>query len=103
MSCPVIVTPEVGLADMLIESGAGEVVSGDPKCLARALHRLLADSSKARRMGALGCTIVKQQFSWAAIAEEMEKVYFEIAATERARYSSREGASSQHVCRLRVL
>jgi glycosyltransferase involved in cell wall biosynthesis len=103
MSCPVVVTPEVGLADLLIKSGAGEVVSGDPKCLARALHGLLADSSKAQRMGALGCTIVKQQFAWAGIAEEMEKVYFEITATERARYSCREGAASQHACRSRVL
>ena len=85
MSCPVVVTPEVGLADTIVRSGAGEVVGGDPKCLARALSGVLADPIRAQRMGELGRNIVEQDFTWAAVAEKMEKVYFEISASGPAR------------------
>jgi glycosyltransferase involved in cell wall biosynthesis len=36
--CPVVVTPEVGLAGVVRASGAGLVVPGNPERLARALH-----------------------------------------------------------------
>jgi glycosyltransferase involved in cell wall biosynthesis len=76
---PVVVTPEVGLADVVRESGAGVVVDGDPQTLGAALRSLLADPAGADAMGARGAAVVAQGFGWTAVAAEMEVVY-EVAA-----------------------
>src|SRR5207247_3904807 len=48
---PVVVTPEVGLAEEVARSGAGVVAPGDPPALAAALRALLADLAKREAMG----------------------------------------------------
>ena len=78
--CPVVVTPEVGLADVVHESGAGVVVLGDPLPLARALQGVLADESAARAMGEAGRRIARERFSWQVVAGEMENVYEQITS-----------------------
>jgi glycosyltransferase involved in cell wall biosynthesis len=40
---PVVVTPEVGAADIVRESGGGIVVAGDPEPLGGAICRLTTD------------------------------------------------------------
>jgi glycosyltransferase involved in cell wall biosynthesis len=74
---PVAVTPEVGLAAMVRETGAGIVADGD---LGAALRNLLADPAGLDEMGRRGAAMVRQRFDWAAVAEEMEGVYERIAA-----------------------
>jgi glycosyltransferase involved in cell wall biosynthesis len=71
---PVAVTPEVGLADVIREEGAGIVADGDPAVLGDALRNLLADPGR-EAMGRRGAEAAVRRFGWAAVAERMEAVY----------------------------
>ena len=77
--CPVVVTPEVGVADLVRDSGAGLVLDGTPQTLGTGLSRLIADSPRRQTMGERGRTAAFD-YSWAAVAERMERVYQEISA-----------------------
>jgi glycosyltransferase involved in cell wall biosynthesis len=79
VGCPVVVTPEVGLAPAVAEAGAGRVVEGDPEPLAAALTELLADADGRSEMGRRG-RAAAARFSWPAVAERMEEVYQEIVS-----------------------
>ena len=83
MACgrPVVVTPEVGLATAIRESGAGVVVDGSPELLSAALRSLLADLEKREQMGNAGARVARNKLSWGAIACQMEAVYRECLAT----------------------
>jgi glycosyltransferase involved in cell wall biosynthesis len=72
---PAVVTPEVGAAHVIDESGGGLVVAGDPIPLSEALCRLLADSGLARSMGQAGQRHVMAHYTWSQIASRMETVY----------------------------
>ena len=76
---PVVVTPEVGLAGVVRETGAGVVVEGNPDALGRALAGLLADPAAADAMGRRGAEAAKRRFGWDAVAADMEAVYRETA------------------------
>jgi len=73
--CPVVVSPEVGLADVVKASGAGWVVDGDARVFGRALKKLLADQNLMFKMGVNGKKTVQEQFAWEAVAKQMEKMY----------------------------
>jgi glycosyltransferase involved in cell wall biosynthesis len=79
MGCPVIVTPEVGLANLVRESGAGEVVDGEPRALAEAVRALLHDSARRRLMGERGRFTASRHLSWKSAAVRMESLYREIS------------------------
>jgi glycosyltransferase involved in cell wall biosynthesis len=72
---PVVVTPAVGLAGVVRESGAGIVVDGDPERLGAALREVLADPERADEMGRRGAQAAARRFGWDAVAAEMEAVY----------------------------
>jgi glycosyltransferase involved in cell wall biosynthesis len=72
---PVIVTPEVGAADIVRESGGGLVVAGDPRPLGAALSQLTSDVGLARSMGEAGQRHALAHYSWASIATQMEHSY----------------------------
>jgi glycosyltransferase involved in cell wall biosynthesis len=80
---PVAVTPEVGLAPLVRQSGAGVVTPGDIAGLAAALAALLTDPAARRDMGRRGAAAA-QQYAWPAIAARMEKLYRSVLATPRA-------------------
>lgn len=73
--CPVVVTPEVGLARAVSEAGAGIVVDGEAKDIGTAIAGLISDPARRSRMGEAGKKLAMQDFSWARIAEQMEHVY----------------------------
>jgi glycosyltransferase involved in cell wall biosynthesis len=79
---PVVVSPEVGLASVVREHGAGVVTAGDPPQLASALRRLLGDPAERRAMGRRGREAARE-FSWPAVAARMEAVYDAILAGGR--------------------
>lgn len=83
MACgrPVVVTPEVGLAPVIVRHGAGTVANGEPEELAAAIATLLADPALSRRMGEAGIKLVETEFSWPRIAKEMEQVYRQLLAS----------------------
>ena len=72
---PVVVTPEVGVADMVREEKAGVVTEGDAPRLGAALHDLIARPEVAAEMGRLGAAAAHRRYSWKTIAAEMERVY----------------------------
>ena len=76
--CPVVVTPEVGIAPAVAKSGAGLVVDGNPTALAQAISRLLANSAQRTEMGAHG-KAAAADFSWASVAQQMEVLYQSVA------------------------
>src|SRR6516165_3418775 len=71
---PVIVTPEVGAAEIVRKSEAGLVVSRDPEPLGSAIGRLTADLNLARSMGEAG-RHTAARFSWDHVAALMEHLY----------------------------
>jgi len=72
--CPVVVTPDVGLARIIGESGAGIVVGGEAKELGTAISALISDPDRRRLMGEAGRKLASERFSWGGIAEQMEEV-----------------------------
>lgn len=75
---PVVVTPEVGAAEIVREGDCGIVVAGDPEQLGAALAELVANPARCREMGERGYQLVLKKYSWAAVAERMEAAYREI-------------------------
>jgi glycosyltransferase involved in cell wall biosynthesis len=76
---PVVVTPEVGAAEVVRESRGGLVVSGEPEPLARGMSRLLADPALARSLGEAGQRHVVAHYTWARVAYTMERLYQTLA------------------------
>ena len=75
--CPVVVTPEMGVADIVRESSAGIVVDGAPDALAAGIAQMLSDSSALEAMSANGIAAVARQYGWDTVAQQMEAVYQE--------------------------
>jgi glycosyltransferase involved in cell wall biosynthesis len=71
----VVVTPEVGAAEIVRRAGAGAVVTGNVRALAEALNALVCDRELTRRMGEFGRIYVRDRYGWPSIAKEMEKLY----------------------------
>ena len=72
---PVVVTPEVGLAEEVARAGAGVVTPNEPARLAAELRALLADPARREEMGRRGRALVESRFTWERVAEEMEAAY----------------------------
>lgn len=73
--CPVLVTPEVGLASEVRDSGAGIVVAGEPDAIASAIADLLQRPDERRIMGQKGRSAVLSKYSWDSIARRVESLY----------------------------
>lgn len=72
---PVVVTPEVGAAEIVQRSGGGLVVEGSPEPLGAAIASLVEDRELARSMGQAGQRHVVAHYNWATIATQMETLY----------------------------
>jgi glycosyltransferase involved in cell wall biosynthesis len=72
---PVVVTPEVGAAEIVHKCGSGLVVTREPEAIAQAICRLTQDFALARTMGEAGQRHANMHYSWGAIAEQMERLY----------------------------
>jgi glycosyltransferase involved in cell wall biosynthesis len=75
---PVVVTPEVGAAAVVKESGGGLVVDGAPESLARAIDSLCGNPARALAMGEAGRRQVDRHYLWPNIAERMEALYEDV-------------------------
>ncbi len=85
MGCPVVLTPEVGLAPAVAEAGAGVVVPGDPAAIAAAVRGLLADPDRRARLGEAGRALVASRYTWPAVVAQMERVYERVLAARGPR------------------
>jgi glycosyltransferase involved in cell wall biosynthesis len=77
---PVVVTPEVGAAEIVRTSGAGLVVAGDLEPLSSALRLLTSNPVLARSMGEAGRRHAAAHFTWGHVAAQMENLYNSIGA-----------------------
>ena len=77
---PVVVTPEVGAAEIVRVSGGGIVTGGERRSLSEALNRLLKDTQLARSMGEAGSRHALRHYGWSGIAEQMESLYQSLGA-----------------------
>jgi len=75
MRCPVVVTPEVGIADLVGRAGAGIVTSGQPEKLADAVRSLLSNAEQREEFGIRGAQFVRAHLSWDAVAAQTERLY----------------------------
>jgi glycosyltransferase involved in cell wall biosynthesis len=78
MGCPVLVTPEVGIAPLVESTRAGRVVSGEPRALAASINELLADPVARLEMGRRGAEVARATLSWQGIAADAEHLYREM-------------------------
>jgi glycosyltransferase involved in cell wall biosynthesis len=77
---PVVVTPEVGAAEIVRDSGGGLVVPGDPASLGAAIDRLTSDMNLARSMGEAGQRHAAANYSWTSVSARMESLYKSFAS-----------------------
>jgi glycosyltransferase involved in cell wall biosynthesis len=79
--CPVIVTPEVGVSDVVRRSGAGLVVAGEPAALAAAIGHLLASPEKGAAMGRAGQKVAIDEYAWSQMASRFTQLYESIGSS----------------------
>ena len=81
--CPVVVSPEVAIEDVVRASGAGLVAGRDPSSIAAAVATILGDPARAAAMGDAGGRAVDEQFSLSMVAERTEAMYEAVVGSRR--------------------
>ncbi|MEO8392120.1 MAG: glycosyltransferase [Chloroflexota bacterium] len=71
---PAILSPGCNLPEVA-QYGAGLIVEPQVEPLAAALRALLTDSDLRARMGVAGRALVRERFSWASVAAQLESIY----------------------------
>jgi glycosyltransferase involved in cell wall biosynthesis len=103
--CPVIITPEVGIASVVKDAGCGVVTAGDPENLGLEMKRLLEDDQRCWDMRNAGQRAVQTKYSWATIGKQILDVYTAILADrhtsllnlETSRNCSAHGEADQYL------
>ena len=73
---PVIISPQVAVADLIVGAGAGLVCPSDPASLSKILLRHYQGPSPAMRMAAR--SLAESTFSWSSVADQLETRYRQI-------------------------
>jgi glycosyltransferase involved in cell wall biosynthesis len=76
MACPVVITPDVGLAKLVREVGCGVITPGEPRVLAQAITDLQQNELQRKRFGVSGRQAAIERLSWAGVAAQMEAEYY---------------------------
>lgn len=72
---PVLVTPDVGIAQEIAASGAGIISARDSSSLAEAMQSLAADPAQRAEMGRRGRKLVSDKFSLDAMTQSLIDLY----------------------------
>ena len=73
---PVILSPEVAVAELLSSSGAAIICGSEPRVLAATLERALAKPTEAQRQEAR--RLAAERFAWPAIAGQLQSAYGQV-------------------------
>jgi glycosyltransferase involved in cell wall biosynthesis len=73
---PVIVSPQVAVAELIDAAGAGLVCPSDPAALCRLLLSHYQGPTTAMRLAAR--SLAESTFSWSSVADQLESSYCEI-------------------------
>lgn len=77
---PVVISPEVQLADFVKATDSGKVVSREPKEIAKAIIQLFKDEEYRNRMITSGPEEVKKSFSLEQVGRQLHEMYREVAS-----------------------
>ena len=77
---PVLATPDVGMAEVVRESGAGRVVETSPEAIGQGLEEMLANEPAREAMGHAGQDHVLAHYGWPAIAGRVADLYAGVIA-----------------------
>jgi glycosyltransferase involved in cell wall biosynthesis len=81
---PVLATPDVGMAEVVREAGAGVVTEPSPRGIAAGMNSLLADALASQAMGEAGRRHVVAHYGWPSVAGRMEELYRSLTSAENA-------------------
>ncbi|NDJ62647.1 MAG: glycosyltransferase [Chloroflexi bacterium] len=79
---PVILTPGCHLPEVAAV-GAGLIVEPETVPLAQALHALLSDAERRRAMGAAAQALIRERYTWDAVAAQLETIYAGLISPDR--------------------
>jgi glycosyltransferase involved in cell wall biosynthesis len=80
---PVLATPDVGMSEIVRESGAGRIVDASPASIAAAITAMLDDPVGSRAMGEAGRAHVVAHYGWPSVARRMADLYGAVAGRRR--------------------
>ncbi len=83
VGCPVVVSPDVAIEDVVRASGAGLVVERNPSAIANAIATILSEPTRAATMGEAGRRAVDERFAWPIVAAQMEAMYDAVVSASR--------------------
>jgi len=72
---PVVATAHVGAAEIVAESGAGEVADGDPSVFGATILKILNSDPLRSRMAAAGADYARAHLAWGSIAKRFIELY----------------------------
>jgi glycosyltransferase involved in cell wall biosynthesis len=81
---PVVVTEEVGAAEIVRASGAGIVAGSGHQDFAGALAALLESNERSAAAGAAGVSYARDRLTWERIAQLFEELYIMISRSRSA-------------------
>src|SRR5262249_18333729 len=82
---PVVVTPEVGAAEIVRQSGGGIVAQANAEAFGTAIRQLLDNPNLAGSMGEAGQRHAMTHYTWAGISARMEELYESVTSRNSAR------------------
>ena len=86
---PVLTTPDVGMSEIVRESGAGRIVDAAPASIAAGINAMLDDPAGSRAMGEAGRAHVVAHYGWPSVARRMADLYGSVAKRQE-----RDGAQA---------
>lgn len=83
MACPVVITPEVGLAETVTKTKCGVVAKGDPESFSKAIKEMLENPDQLKEMGMRGRAAAFECFEPKKIGEQMAALYKQISRSSK--------------------
>ena len=83
VGCPVVVSPEVAIQDVVSSAGAGLIVDRDPSAIADAVAAILGNRARALSMGKAGRRVVDERLSWSMVAARTVAFYESVIGAKR--------------------
>lgn len=77
---PLLLSPDVGLAEEIAEAGAGWIAARQPEAFGTALERVMRDPAGRQQAGIAARRLADARFTWARVAADLRALYARIAA-----------------------
>jgi glycosyltransferase involved in cell wall biosynthesis len=89
---PIVAANAGGTPEVLSDGETALLIDAEPRQLAAAVQRLLADAAYARKLGARAREVALQKYTWSVVAEQYAATYRTLlSAGSTARFAKRAG------------